>query len=271
MIVSDLINDILSLLTVNSELEEATPKQMQIVRNAVNEEIDSLVENKNINFWRQQEETILFPSEALVYSESATYPVGSIVKRSSTDSTRYRNKTAVTTGESFDINKWSITNKTVTIPNDYYDVSDHVAVKIGDLDIRQLEYKNQEEYFDIINKEEVGIPMYYTPFCNIDFSVDLYLYPQPDSVGLDGYELTFRGILKHINYMSNTDTINESGSIINLIKYSVAKRVMMHFGITVNSDIGQSILFFEKESKNLLNTRNDIKYTSKIINPAIGF
>lgn len=271
MIVSDLINDILSFLMVNSELEEATTKQMKIVRDAVNNEIDSLVENKNIKFWRQQDETMLFPSEALVYSESATYPVGSIVKRSSTDSTRYRNKTAVTAGEAFDINKWSITNKTVTIPSDYYAVSDYVAVKIGDLDIRQLEYKNQEEYLDIVNKEEMGIPLYYTPFYNTDFSVDLFLYPQPDSVGSNGYELTFRGILKHINYTSNTDTIKESGSIINLIKYSVAKRVMLHFGIAINSDIGQSILFFEKESKNLLNTRNDIKYTSKISNPAIGF
>lgn len=271
MIVSDLINDILRMLMVNSELEEATPKQMHIVRNAVNIVIDSLVENKNINFWRQQDETMLFPSEALVYSESATYPVGSIVKRSSTDSTRYRNKTAVTTGEAFDINKWSITNKTVTIPNDYYDVSDYVAVKIGDQDIRQLEHKNPQEYFDIINKEEVGIPMYYTPFCNIDFSVDLFLYPQPDSVGLDGYELTFRGILKHINYTSNTDTIKESGSIINLIKYSVATKVMIDFGITIDSSIGKTILYFEKDSKGLLNTRNDIKYTSKISNPAIGF
>lgn len=271
MIVSDLINDILRMLMVNSELQDTTPEQMKIVRDAVNQAIDSLIENKKIDFWRQQEETILFPSEALVYSESATYPVGSIVKRSSTDATRYRNKTAVTAGEAFDINKWSITNKTVTIPSDYYAVSDYVALKIGDLDIRQLEYKNQEEYLGIVNKEEVGIPLYYTLFYNVDFSVDLCLYPQPDSVGVNGYELTFRGILKHINYTSNTDTIKESGSIINLIKYSVAKRVMMDFGITINSDTGQTILYFEEESEKFLNTRNNIKYTSKISNPAIGF
>lgn len=265
MTVLDLIKQILLILNVQSEIQAPTNEQLLIVRDALNRTVTSIVENKSITFWREQQETIMLPAAPVVYSSSSTYNVGDIVQRSDTDSTRYINRVAISSGEEFSLDKWAVTTKTFTLGSDYYDLNDYIAVKSGS-DFVELNSISSSDYLSIQNKEKKGFPEKYALFYNPDFSVDVHIYPQPS----DQFEVTFAGILKTTAYTSNNDTLVESSSLLELIKYLVAQEVMLIFGVTDVSDLGRSIVARAKQAEKQLSTRNTRRYVYQINNTSIG-
>ena len=264
--ISDLIQDALGELNIKSELETYRTEDIVHARATTDYLMQEWHENESINFFKKDDAVYEFSSAAVpTYSAASTYALGAIALRDADSTDRYICTTAISVAEAFDISKWTLTNRTFVLPSKYYDVVS-ASIRYGGLD-SDLEYISDSEYQELSNKENTGKPTHYCLRYKSDLSVEVNLYPQPDLKGATGYLFSYTGILNHISYTSNSDTVGFPNNAYLAIKWGLALELANRHKVSDQSYA--RIVLQEEKYKKRLKKRNTGFSGVRTITPAI--
>jgi len=138
------------------------------------------------------------------------------------------------------------------LPTTYYDLDD-AFIRYNNADT-PLEALSVEEYREIYTKNSSGFPKYYNLLYKTDFSLEVRLYPKPELVTSTGYIFHYLGILNHIAYSQDSETLSSPHNFYLAIKWALAEQLCNRYDVPMDKRVFISKM--KKESLKLANATN---------------